>query len=80
MLDLCTYGGSGGSGGGGILCQMSEYIFPKWFSLSTAGSQYSLVGQVHLPTELSYRVSPAPLKTAPLATHRASSVGPRITS
>lgn len=78
MFDLCMYGGSGGRGGG-ILCQMSEYIFSEWFSLSTAGSQYSLVGQVHLPTERSYRVSPAPLKTPPLATHRASSVGPRIT-
>lgn len=37
MFDLCMYGGSGGSGGG-TLCQMSEYIFPEWFSLSTAGS------------------------------------------
>lgn len=28
MLDLCKYGGSGG--GGGILCEMSEYNFPEW--------------------------------------------------
>lgn len=77
MFDLCMYGGSGG--GGRILCQMSEYNFPEWFSPSSAGSQHSLMGQVHLPTELSCRGSPAPLKTGPLAIHRASSVGPRIT-
>lgn len=59
----------------GYCARCQSTTFQNGFSPSSAGSQHSLVGQVRLPTELSYRGSPAPLKTGPLATHRASSVG-----
>lgn len=63
----------------GYCARCQSITFQNGFSPSSAGSQHSLEGQVHLPTELSYRGSPAPLKTGPLSTHRALSVGPQIT-